>query len=141
MVSVAVKASPPASAVRSPLPLALTYERWLRLAVHRRRRHRPRQMEAHQQIGVRAARAKSDGIAERLRPGRDSTPVAPAKVSGTGAPRAARARALHRDRRAARSAPGADAKVLSSRIRARGPPAEVCTTSRSVRSVQGPTAV
>ncbi|MDQ0937095.1 hypothetical protein QFZ49_007070 [Streptomyces turgidiscabies] len=34
---------------------------------------------------------------------------------------------------------GAEANVLSKRSRTRGPPADVCTTSRSVRSVHGPT--
>lgn len=67
-------------------------------------------------------------------------PVRPRpKVSATGPPSAA-APAPRTAMLAAPMSTGAAAKVLAIRIRARGPPAPLWTTSRSVRSCQGPTA-
>lgn len=87
-----------------------------------------------------AGTAKPSGSLYACAPAGISTSPAPPKDSGTGVPRAAAPDACT----ATVALPirtGAAAKVLSNRTRTRGPPADVCTTSRRVRSVQGPTGV
>lgn len=87
-----------------------------------------------------AGTANATGSLSACAPAGTVTPRAPPNVSGTGAP----AVAAPSPRTATVAPPirtGAAAKVFSNRSRARGPPAEVCTTSRRVRSVHGPTGV
>ncbi len=88
---------------------------------------------------VSAGTEKSRGSLNACAPAGISTPAAPRNDNATGRSRADAPSAC-----TATVAPpirtGPEAKVLSNRSRTRGPPADVCTTSLSVRSDQGPTA-
>ncbi len=125
--------------MRSPLPAALRYESWAAswctgaaVTVPGRWRLTSR--------SVPGGTVKAAGSLNASAPAGTRTPARPRpKVSGTGAFLAA-APVPRTAMLAAAISTGAAAKVLAIRIRGPGPPAPLCTTSRSVRSVHGPTA-
>lgn len=136
LVRTEVYGAPDPSAVWSPLPL--TYDRCAPSLCTGTAATVPGRWKLTSRSAP-AGTSKPSGSLNACAPAGISTPDAPANATATGLSRAAAPTA-----RTATLAPpirtGTAAKVLSNRSRTRGPPTEVCTTSRSVRSVHGPTA-
>src|SRR5690606_31310620 len=136
-----VTSVPNAPGARSPVwsPGSLRYDRCSASACRGASRTVPGRWRLTSR-SVSAGTSKPSGSLYACAPAGTTTSGRPRKLSRTGSPRAPAP-----DARTATVAPpmrtGRSAKVFSSRTRIREPPAEVCTTSRSVRSVHGPTLV